>query len=258
MKVVKFIRPSPIQREEEYHMIIIPARIGSTRFPSKVMADVLGVPMFARTAMAVSDVDDVVVATDSEEVSERAKELGIESILTSADHTSGTERIYEAATKLGLDDREIVINVQADEPFIEAEVVEAVYNTTAKHSDDHDVIACSAYKSISNPEADDPNIVKVVTDDNGFALYFSRSKIPFPRDHHFDGYKGHLGIYGFTMKSLSLYSEMKPCDLEHIEKLEQLRVLAHGYKIAMCEVETDSFGIDTIEDLQRAIRKHTL
>jgi 3-deoxy-manno-octulosonate cytidylyltransferase (CMP-KDO synthetase) len=111
---------------------------------------------------------------------------------------------------------------------------------------------------INNPEADDPNIVKLVTSDNNLALYFSRAKIPYPRDHHFNHYKGHLGIYGFTKKSLESFCQLSPAPLEEIEKLEQLRTLYHGFEIAMVEVETKSFGIDTPEDLEEALKIHTL
>ena len=239
-------------------MIIIPARIGSSRFPSKVLAEIMGIPMVIRTAQAVAPLDTVVIATDATEVAALAEEYGFRAVLTSGEHNSGTERIHEAARLLDLSDDEIILNVQADEPFIEKEVVERVYHLTREQAQSPGFIAASAYKIISNPEADDPNLVKVVTDREGWALYFSRAKIPYPRDHHFDYYKGHLGIYGFTMASLSLYTSLPDSDLEHIEKLEQLRILAHGYKIAMVEVETESFGIDTPEDLQKAIRKHLL
>ena len=111
----------------------------------------------------------------------------------------------------------------------------------------------SCFKYINNPEADDPNIVKVVTDDKNIALYFSRAKIPYPRDHHFDRYKGHIGIYGFTKKSLERFCKFPISPIENIEKLEQLRTLYYGYEVAMVEVETDSFGIDTPEDLERAL-----
>ena len=116
----------------------------------------------------------------------------------------------------------------------------------------------SCYKTISNPEADDPNIVKVVTDTDDIALYFSRAKVPYPRDHHFDAYKGHLGIYGFTVRSLRKFCMLEPAPLEDIEKLEQLRALYHGYEVAMTEVNTESFGIDTMEDLEKAIKHHRL
>ncbi len=239
-------------------MIIIPARIGSTRFPNKVLADIGGVPMVVRTAMTVSDVDDVIIATDSQEVVEIAALHDIKAILTSNTHQSGTDRIYEAAQKAGLKEDAVIINVQGDEPFLESEVVRAVYDLTVKNRDNEKVLMNSCYKRISNPEADDPNIVKVVTDTEGIALYFSRAKIPYPRDHHFDQYKGHLGIYGFTFRSLERFCALSPAPLEEIEKLEQLRALYHGYEVAMTEVETESFGIDTPEDLEKAIRHHRL
>lgn len=239
-------------------MIIIPARIGSSRFPNKVLADIGGMPMVVRTAKAVEDIDRVVIATDSQEVIKMAKEHGIDAVLTSSTHQSGTDRIYEAATLMGLGEDEIVINVQGDEPFIETEVVQAVYSLTQKNRINEKIMMNSCYKIISNPEADDPNIVKVVTDEEDIALYFSRAKIPYPRDHHFDHYKGHLGIYGFTVKSLKQFCLLSTSPLEEIEKLEQLRALYHGYEVAMTEVKTESFGIDTPEDLEKALKHHTL
>ena len=239
-------------------MIIIPARIGSSRFPNKVLADIGGVPMVVRTAMTVQDIDKVVIATDSQEVVDIATAHDIQAVMTSTSHQSGTDRIYEAAQKLELDENEIIINVQGDEPFIESEVVQAIYDLTQKNSANEKVMMNSCYKCITNPEADDPNIVKVVTDTEDIALYFSRAKIPYPRDHHFDNYKGHLGIYGFTVRSLRTFCALTPAPLEDIEKLEQLRALYHGYEVAMTEVETESFGIDTPEDLEKAIRHHRL
>ncbi len=239
-------------------MIIIPARIGSTRFPNKVLADIGGVPMVVRTAMTVSDVDDVIIATDAQEVVDIAEKHDIKAVLTSDTHQSGTDRIYEAAKNAGLKEDAIIINVQGDEPFLESEVVRAVYDLTVKNRENEKILMNSCCKQISNPEADDPNIVKVVTDTEGIALYFSRAKIPYPRDHHFDRYKGHLGIYGFTLRSLERFCALSPAPLEEIEKLEQLRALYHGYEVAMTEVQTESFGIDTPEDLERAIKHHRL
>jgi 3-deoxy-manno-octulosonate cytidylyltransferase (CMP-KDO synthetase) len=239
-------------------MIIIPARIGSSRFPNKVLADIGGIPMVIRTAMAVQDIDQVAIATDSEEVIAIAKQHKIEAVMTSTAHQSGTDRIYEAAKLLGLEDHEIIINVQGDEPFIETDVVKAIFDLTHKNSEDESIMMNSCYKTINNPEADDPNIVKVVTDASDIALYFSRAKVPYPRDHHFDAYKGHLGIYGFTMRSLEKFCHLEPAPLEDIEKLEQLRALYHGYRVAMTEVNTESFGIDTPEDLEKAIKHHNL
>lgn len=231
-------------------MIIIPARLGSTRFPKKVLAKIGDIPMVIKTAMAVKNIDKVTIATDSNEVIEIAKDYGFEAILTSKDHKSGTDRINEAAAKLGLSKDEIIINVQADEPFIEEDVVKKVYELTKKNSQNEEIMINSAYKIISQKDALDPNIVKVVTDSCDLALYFSRSIIPYPRSEN-ENYKGHLGIYGFTKKNLEKFCSLKSAPLEDIEKLEQLRALYHGYKIAMVEVKTDSFGIDTPEDLER-------
>jgi len=239
-------------------MIIIPARIGSSRFPNKVLADIGGMPMVVRTAKAVESIDDVVIATDAQEVIDIAKQHDIKAILTSSNHQSGTDRIYEAAQKLQLNEDEIIINVQGDEPFIETSVVQSIYDLTKKNRDNKWIMMNSCYKQISNPEADDPNMVKVVTDNDNIALYFSRAKIPYPRDHHFNAYKGHLGIYGFTVRSLQNFCMLASSPLEDIEKLEQLRALYHGYKIAMIEVNTESFGIDTPEDLEKALKYHTL
>ena len=239
-------------------MIIIPARIGSSRFPNKVLADIGGVPMVIRTAMTVQHIDTVVIATDSQEVINIAKTHNIHAVMTSTKHQSGTDRIYEAAQKLQLSEDEIIINVQGDEPFIETEVVQAIYDLTKKNKDDDKIMMNSCYKIISNPEADDPNIVKVVTDNSDIALYFSRAKVPYPRDHHFDTYKGHLGIYGFTVRSLEKFCKLSPSPLEGIEKLEQLRAQYYGYEVAMIEVNTESFGIDTPEDLEKAVRHHRL
>ncbi len=239
-------------------MIIIPARIGSSRFPNKVLADIGGMPMVVRTAKAVESIDRVVIATDSQEVIDIAISHGIEAILTSNTHQSGTDRIYEAVSLLDMEDDEIVINVQGDEPFIEIEVVQAIYNLTQKNINNDKIMMNSCYKYITNPEADDPNIVKVVTDCDDIALYFSRAKTPYPRDHHFDRYKGHLGIYGFSVKSLRAFCALSPAPLEHIEKLEQLRALYNGYEVAMVEVDTESFGIDTVEDLEMALKYHRL
>jgi len=239
-------------------MIIIPARIGSSRFPNKVLADIGGLPMVIRTAQAVENIDKVAIATDSQEVIDIAKEYNIIAIMTSTQHNSGTDRIYEAAQKLNLPDDEVIINVQGDEPFIEKEVVKAVFDLTTKNKNNEKIMMNSCYKLMNNPEADDPNIVKLVTTDEELALYFSRAKIPYPRDHHFNEYKGHLGIYGFTKKSLETFCKLSPAPLEDIEKLEQLRALYHGYEIAMVEVKSKSFGIDTPYDLENALKIYNL
>jgi len=238
-------------------MIIIPARLGSTRFPNKVMVDINGYPMVIATANQVKDIDQVAIATDSKEIVDMAKKYGYEAILTSSEHKSGTDRINEAAQKLRLDENEIVINVQADEPFIEPEVVQKVYDRVKEaQQKDEEFMMVSCYKLIDNFHADDPNLVKVVLDTNKKAIYFSRSKIPYNRGEC-KSYFGHLGIYGFTKSSLSEFCSLPPAPLEDIEKLEQLRAIFHDKKILMVEVKTQSFGIDTLHDLEKALKSFT-
>jgi len=238
-------------------MIIIPARLKSSRFENKILADIMGLPMVIRTAKQVALLDEVVIATDSAEVIELAKSYNIKAVLTSTEHQSGTDRINEAVNNLKLAEDEIVVNVQADEPFIEVEVVQAVIDDIKRlKKQNRDFIMSSCYKEISSNLADDPNHVKVVCDEFEDAIYFSRAKIPYNRDHYNEQttYKGHLGIYGFTKKSLNDFCSLTATPLEDIEKLEQLRAIANSKKISMVKVDSKSFGIDTKEDLANALR----
>lgn len=145
-------------------MIIIPARLNSSRFENKILVDILGLPMVIRTAKRVEKLDKVTIATDSLDVVELAASHGIDAVMTSSDHQSGTDRINEAASKLGLADDDIVINVQADEPFIEEDVIKSIINITKENVGKNDVMLSSCYKSIDSEMADDPNHVKVITD----------------------------------------------------------------------------------------------
>ena len=230
-------------------MIIIPARLASTRFPRKILANINGLPMVIATAKRVQGLDNVAIAADTQEVVDLAKDHGFEAILTSQEHQSGTDRINEAAQKLGLSDDEIVINVQADEPFIEESVVKSVLERARQT----DALITSACKKISLESVKDPNLVKVLLNAHNNAIYFSRSPIPYDREGGFDGYFGHLGIYAFTKRSLETFCGLAYAPIEHIEKLEQLRAIYHGFSIAMVEVQSQSFGIDTPEDLKRAL-----
>ncbi|MDH5464378.1 MAG: 3-deoxy-manno-octulosonate cytidylyltransferase [Thiovulaceae bacterium] len=235
-------------------MIIIPARLESTRFPKKVIADIGGLPMVIRTAKQVAHLDDVCIATDSQEVIDICEEHGIKAMMTSTTHKSGTDRINECATLLNMADNELVINLQADEPFIEPEVVEAMIDRLQKlHAQKSDFVMASCYNAINNETADDPNLVKVVLDDEQNAIYFSRSMIPYNRSGNAN-YFGHLGIYGFDKKSLQKFCTLDDAPIEDIEGLEQLRAIYHSKKISMVKVASTSFGIDTIEDLDRAKR----
>jgi len=238
-------------------MIIIPARLKSSRFENKILADIMGLPMVIRTAKQVASLDEVVIATDSNEVIELAKSYDIKAVLTSTSHQSGTDRINEAVNNLNLEDNEIVVNVQADEPFIETSVVQAVINDIKRLKNiNRDFIMSSCFKEISSNLADDPNHVKVVCDEYGDAIYFSRAKIPYNRDHYSEEttYNGHLGIYGFTKKSLNEFCSLNATPIEDIEKLEQLRAIANSKKISMVKVDSKSFGIDTKEDLANALK----
>jgi 3-deoxy-manno-octulosonate cytidylyltransferase (CMP-KDO synthetase) len=234
-------------------MIIIPARLASTRFPQKVLADIGGLPMVVRTAKRVAHLDRVVVAADDELIISTCKAYGIEVMMTSTTHKSGTDRINECANILNLADDEIVINVQADEPFIEPQVVEMLIERLKNlKNDGEDFIMASCYNSINSESAQDPNMVKVVLDDKSNAIYFSRSAIPFNRSGEAT-YFGHIGIYGFSKKSLSEFCNLSDAPIEDIEKLEQLRAIYHQKKISMVKVASTGFGIDTEEDLKRAI-----
>lgn len=234
-------------------MIIIPARMASSRFANKIIADIHGLPMVIATAKRVQKLDKVAIATDTQEIVDLSNKYGFEAVLTGSHHQSGTDRINEAANKLHIDENEIIVNVQADEPFIEQNVVKSVIDRMKEAQDkDENVIMTSCYKLINNSFANDPNHVKVITNIHGNAIYFSRSKIPYDREKYQE-YFGHLGIYAFTKKSLEEFCTLSPAPLEDIEKLEQLRAIYHAKKIAMVRVKSKSFGIDTKEDLARAL-----
>lgn len=234
-------------------MIIIPARLASTRFPQKVLADIGGLPMVVRTAKRVSHLDRVVVAADDELIIKICKEHGIEAMMTSTTHKSGTDRIHECATILDIPDEEIIVNVQADEPFIEPDVVESLMKKLKElQNANEEFIMGSCYNAINAEAAKDPNLVKVVLDAEDNAIYFSRAQIPYNQGGGAK-YFGHIGIYGFSKKSLKEFCSLKDAPIEDIEKLEQLRAIYHQKKITMVKVASTGFGIDTPEDLARAI-----
>ena len=233
-------------------MIIIPARLHSTRFTEKILCDIKGMPMFVATARRVSEVDEVCVAVDDEKVFEIAQKHGLKVVMTSTAHESGTDRINEACQILGLNDNEIIINVQADEPFIEPENLHA-FKEFARSCLDKDAFMASCFKKSDSKSCEDANLVKVVTDTNGFALYFSRSKIPYERSCY-EHFKAHLGIYAYSVHALREFCAFECSNLEKAEKLEQLRALENGKKIKMLEITTQSIGIDSKEDYERAMK----
>ncbi|WP_170018413.1 3-deoxy-manno-octulosonate cytidylyltransferase [Campylobacter sp. RM16190] len=233
-------------------MIVIPARLASTRFHNKILEPINGVPMFIATAKRVQNVDEILIAVDDEEVLKIAKKHGFKAVMTSKDHQSGTDRINEAVKILKLSEDEIIINVQADEPFIEPENIAKFKKFCQENSQKAFMFSC--YKKVDDSLVDDKNLVKVVTDRCGFALYFSRSRIPFNRADC-KSYKAHLGIYGYSAKALDEFCLFETSFLEIVEKLEQLRALENGKKIAMLEIESESIGIDCEDDLKRALDK---
>ena len=235
-------------------MIVIPARLASTRFENKILCDIGGVPMFIATAKNAAKTDNVLIAVDDEKVLKIASDYGFNAVLTNPNHQSGTDRINEAVQKFGLNENEIIINVQADEPFFEAENLAKFKEFAMVQILQNNKFMASCYKKIGENAAKDPNLVKVILDDFRDAIYFSRSLIPYPRSE-FKDFLGHIGIYAYSVKNLASFCKFKPSILENTEKLEQLRALSNGEKIAMLEISTKSIGIDTKQDYERAIKE---
>lgn len=237
--------------------VLIPARLSSSRLPEKALADIWGKPMVVRVAERASDsqASRVVVATDHQRIQAACQQYDVEVVMTSDIHQSGTDRLAEAVVKLGLADDEIVVNVQGDEPLIPIELINQVANKLANV----DVPMATAAHVIQNfDEFINPNCVKVVLDKQGQALYFSRAPISYPRDTLPEKILPnplplrHIGIYAYRAGFLKQYQQMLASPLEQTEKLEQLRVLWHGYGIAV-EIwdNTPPAGVDTSEDLAR-------
>ena len=233
---------------------MIPARYASTRFPGKPLADLGGKPMVvhvcerARASGALS----VAVATDDERIFKAVGQAGHRALMTRADHSSGTDRIAEAAGELGLGAQDIVVNVQGDEPLIEPGLIRDVAAMLERNREASMSTACHPIHdeaSLANP-----NVVKVVLDAAGYALYFSRSQVPFPRELGGVWYR-HAGIYGYRVEFLNKFSALKPALLEQTEALEQLRALWHGYRIAVAVSAAEiPPGVDTPQDLE-AVRR---
>jgi len=232
----------------------IPARFESTRFPGKPLAELAGKPMIAHVIerAKAANVGEVYVATDHDGIAEVAREHGAQVCMTRPDHNSGTERLAEAMQSIDCD---VVINVQGDEPLINPEAIRAVVEPF-RH--DHALpMATLAHPIQSDSDFNDPNVVKVVLDDKGHALYFSRAPIPYPRSAKDLSNKAglqHVGLYAYKKEFLLIYPGLEPCETESIESLEQLRVLHHGYHIAVNVGDFTCIGVDTPEDLARAER----
>lgn len=248
-------------------IVIIPARYQSSRFPGKPLVDIHGKPMVQHVyeKSVKAGALKTIVATDDERIEKAVKAFDGEVCMTRSDHESGTERLAEVVEKLQLPDDQIVVNVQGDEPFIPAENIRQVADNLAQSSR-----AKMATLSVAITEAEEvlnPNAVKVVTDNQGYALYFSRATIPYDRDRFMvngrqntaitevgDFYQRHIGIYAYSAGFIKEYVQLDASPIEQIESLEQLRVLWHGFDIHVAEAKVSPpAGIDTPEDLKAAI-----
>src|SRR3569623_352899 len=244
-------------------VVIIPARLASTRLPNKPLADLGGKPMVVRLAerSAQSGAARSIAATDHAEIAAACERHGVEARMTRADHPSGTDRIAEVAFALGLPDDAVVVNVQGDEPLLDPGLVSAI----AALADPGTPMATAAHPISDMRELLNPNVVKVALDKNGRALYFSRAPIPWHRDGFAQSTEAlpaeyaplrHIGLYAFTNAFLQQYPRLPASPLEKVEALEQLRVLWHDYPIAVHVTNiTPEAGVDTAEDLER-VRRH--
>lgn len=236
-------------------IVVIPARYASTRLPGKPLADINGKPLIQHVYECAvgSNANRVVIATDDQRIVDIATLFGAEVILTRDDHASGTDRIAEVAEKLDLDNNEIVVNVQGDEPMMPPALINQVAETLSVH--DRAVMATATHAIESIDEEMNPNVVKVVVDSEGYAIYFSRAPIPYHRDENGHGIRAshrHIGIYAYRAGFIKRYAAWPECELEKIERLEQLRVLWHGERIAVCSAcELPGPGVDTQADLLR-------
>lgn len=244
--------------------VVIPARFASTRFPGKMLADIVGKPMIQHVyeRSLLSDAKQVVIATDDARIEKVAKSFGAKVCMTKESHPTGTDRLQEVVSQLGLADDELVVNVQGDEPLIPPKVINQVASNLAGQS-----IASIATLSEAITELEvllNPNNVKVLTDVNGLALYFSRAPIPWPRDAFSQAkptqlpddfaWQRHVGIYAYRASLLNKYVNWSPAPLETTEKLEQLRAMWYGERIHVdMALEKLPAGIDTPEDLEKLL-----
>lgn len=243
--------------------VIIPARYASSRLPRKPLADIAGKPMIQHVweKAQQAGANRVIIATDHEEIEQVAKTFGAEVCMTSTEHNSGTERLAEVIEKMAIADDEIIVNVQGDEPLIPPVIIQQVAQNLSENQVN---MATLAVKLETKEELFNPNCVKVVTDQKGIALYFSRAAIPFARDYFADcndafvasqPYLRHIGIYAYRAKFVNQYIRWQPTVLEKLESLEQLRALWYGEKIHVeLAKEAPQVGVDTLEDLER-VRK---
>jgi len=227
---------------------VIPARLESSRFPGKVLAELLGRPLIQyayEEALKAGALEDLVVATDEERILKAVENFGGRAMMTAKEHKSGTDRLSEVVNPI---DTQIVVNIQADEPLIHFSMIDELVNCLLE--DPGIPMASLIHKIEDERELKDPNVVKVVKDRNNFALYFSRSLIPHTNCPSCAFYK-HLGLYAYTKDFLFTFTNLPQGQLEKAERLEQLRALEHGYKIKLIETRFNAIGVDTPEDLEK-------
>jgi 3-deoxy-manno-octulosonate cytidylyltransferase (CMP-KDO synthetase) len=243
--------------------VLIPARLASTRLPDKPLADLAGLPMVVRVAQRAeqSSAAQVVVAADSERIADACSRHGVRAVLTRPDHPSGSDRLAEACERLGLDGDDVVVNVQGDEPLIDPALIDAVAGLLPRHPQASMTTAAHAIASVA--EFTNPNVVKVVLQADGLALYFTRAPVPWWRDGFAQGVNAlpdpaplrHIGIYGYRAGFLRAFPRMPQAPVESCEALEQLRALWHGHRIAVhVTAQAPGAGVDTPEDLERVRR----
>ncbi len=232
---------------------VIPARYASTRFPAKLLQDLGGKTIIRRTYEAAVETklfDDVFVVTDSELIFDEITKFGGKAVMSGKEHESGSDRIAEAVQNI---DADIIVNVQGDEPFMDREPLGKLIDVFANDPKKRIDLASLMRPITEGSEIDNPNNVKVVVDKSGFALYFSRSPIPFVRDENSQiRFFQHIGVYAFRREAILEFSKLPVSPLEASEKLEQLRYLENGKRIKMVETSHVSIGIDTMEDLEKA------
>lgn len=234
-------------------LCVIPARYASTRLPGKPLKDIAGEPMICRVydrASLAQRTEATVVATDDKRIETVVEAHGGHAVMTKKDHPTGTDRLAEVAEKLP--DYDLIINVQGDEPLIDPELIDSL---AAAFDDDPELQMATVKTEIADEaEQANPNNVKVVTDKNGYALYFSRSLLPYPRHHLGIPVYKHIGIYAYKRDFLLKYAKLEPTPLERAESLEQLRALENGYRIKVIETTSRFVGVDTEEDLAEVNR----
>jgi 3-deoxy-manno-octulosonate cytidylyltransferase (CMP-KDO synthetase) len=230
---------------------LIPARMGATRFPAKLVADLCGKPLIARTYLSTVETgvfDEVMVVTDHEDIARIIRKEGGRVFMSQQEHQSGSDRIAEAVKEM---DTEVVVNVQGDEPFQDKKSLQDLVEVFK----DGQVEVASMMSRTADPlQIDNPNVVKVVVDKRGFALYFSRSPLPYRRslDIEVPVYK-HIGIYAYRRQTLLRFTQLEKSQLEMVEMLEQLRLLENGIRIKMIESHHQAVAVDTKQDLEKAI-----